>query len=171
MHNISLLLLASALALACSGESGSPDPGPVGEQEEGPNDDGASGGDPAESNATPAPCASDDDCPGGVECVLSDDGGVGFCNVVETVDDSGQSAPDDSAGSGSEDVSEGPVEGAEASGSSAGSSDDGSVSIGTPAPCTSDADCPGQCVFFDEQSGPESGPGYCDVEETSEESQ
>jgi hypothetical protein len=43
------------------------------------------------SSSAPAPCASNDECPEGIECVQLDEGSPGFCDVDETTED-----PDDS---------------------------------------------------------------------------
>lgn len=88
---------------------------------------GGPGGGATETNATPAPCDTDDECPKGIDCIHpSGDDAKGICNVNEMEVDGGEA--DSSTG----------------------------VSSAAPAPCTSQDECPEgiACVFLSGDSGP-----------------
>ena len=133
------VLIVAAMALAACGggsdddnnnDTGGGSPGPMASND--PPDQPAT-----ETNAAPAPCAHDGECPSGVACVFLEPGQPGFCDVDEMI------APGE-----------------------AGSGDPGAgmpVSSATPAPCTTDQDCGPEIRCKRLEAG--AGPGFCDVDE------
>lgn len=113
-----------------------------------------SSGSGSTSLGAPAPCASDEDCPDGIECTkLEDSDELGFCNVDEAV------VSDEPM----DDAEEIPVESDEGAPDEVNSG--GGVSLATPVMCQTGAECPPgiECVKFDAAD-----PfGHCDVSEVS----
>lgn len=152
---ISVLGLLGLTMIACDGEDNGTDASkdgmsssPDGAEEASPGSDQSDSDDPASetdgmagmggevpSLGVPVMCTSEDDCPMGIACVLPAGGSVGFCDVNEMEVDAGAVES-----MGEEENSEG-----------------SSVSLGAPAPCTTDADC-GVATCNMEL-------GYCQVEE------
>ena len=155
---ISVLGLLALTAVACDGDDtdaskGGASNSPAGADGASPGSDLSESDDPVSetegmagmggdvaSLGVPVMCTSEDDCPEGIACVLPAGGGVGFCDVNEMQVDAG--AVDSM---GDEEASD-----EETSGGS-------SVSLGAPAPCTTDADC-GVATCNTEL-------GYCQIEE------
>lgn len=138
----STLLLGLALTACNSGDgggstagdgnSGAPNP------DDGPVAANMAGSGATETNVAPAACNSDTDCPSGIECVRSDPSFAGYCNVNDMLGGS-------SAGTSGDDPSTTP-----------------GISLGVPAACNTDTDCPAavDCIKPD---GAE--VGYCNVNE------
>ena len=152
---ISVLGLLALTMVACDGEDNGTDASKGGGTSASDDADGAGpGSEPSDSDddatetegmagmggevpslGVPVMCTSEDDCPMGIACVVPAEGGVGFCDVNEMQADAGAEEA-----MGDEDTSGG-----------------SSVSLGAPAPCTTDADC-GVATCDMEL-------GYCQVEE------
>lgn len=96
-----------------------------------------------ETNAVPAACESDEGCPPGVACVLPSGGGVGFCDVSDTNVEPGGGNEAPNQGGDPITPGQGP-------------------SLGAPAPCEQDADCPDGISCKVPESG---GLGFCDITE------
>lgn len=131
-------VLAFAGCTSSSGDDGDSSGGAAGGSPD-PIANGSDPGSPAtETNAAPAPCADDTECPPGIACVTSGPGEPGFCDVDEMI------APGDGT-------------------AGASSSGDAPVSSAAPAPCTTDADCGPEvkCMHLEGDTG----PGFCNVDE------
>lgn len=159
---VMLALAAAVLSVGCKDES-----------DGGQATDGT--GAATETNAQPAPCDHDSDCPDGIACVFPNGAGSnGFCNVneMEVADAGTDSGAGTSSAAPAPCLRDGDCPGGIVCIFPNGDDAPGfcdvdemivSPSAASPAPCTSDDDCPADidCVFPNGQGA----SGFCDVRE------